>query len=60
MAEALALVKEFLSTVKSATPELKACVDEIQLLNDILLEFEARSLAAYASDAISRAMSFGR
>lgn len=46
-------IKKFLDTVKSASPEIQSCLEEIQLLNEILLDWETQNPAP-PGDAISR------
>lgn len=53
VSEKIFQIKKFLDTAKSASPEIQSCLEEIQLLNEILLDWETQNPAS-PDDAISR------
>jgi hypothetical protein len=53
VSEKIVQIKQFLDTAKAASPEIRFCLDEIQLLNELLLDWEAQSPVS-PDDAISR------
>ncbi|KAK2753517.1 hypothetical protein FQN54_007907 [Arachnomyces sp. PD_36] len=43
ISEKIVQIKRFLDSVKSASPEIEACLEEIEILNEILLDWEKQT-----------------